>query len=349
MLAVGAHRKGLELLADISPELPVQLLGDPTRLRQVIINLVGNAIKFTERGEVVVSLQVAPSAGPGLELHCCVRDTGIGIPENRQGDIFEAFSQADVSTTRRYGGTGLGLAICARLVSLMGGRIWLESVPGQGSSFHFTARLARPREGVSVASLDQRHAGRRALVLDGNAVAAANLVRLLSRFGLAAQAVTPETALSAIEKSRALEFPYDYVFVDCRMPEPSGMSLLQRLCRSDAREHAVAMLTTEKQRQDLGALRQLGVRGYLVKPIGVGDVAAVLDLLDAQPEGETASLELAAIDLKDDPFAEGLPSARILVVEDNPVNQELALRLLQRGGHQLSVANHGAEIGRAHV
>ncbi len=343
MLAVGAHRKGLELLADISPDLPLQLLGDPTRLRQVIINLVGNAIKFTESGEVVVSLQVAAGVGSGLELHCCVRDTGIGIPEDRQGEIFEAFSQGDVSTTRRFGGTGLGLAICSRLVALMDGRIWLESVVGAGTSFHFTARLARPREGVTVADLDKRYAGRRALVLDANVAAAANLVRLLGRFGVAAQAVDPETALSAIDKSRALEFPYDYVFVDCRMPEPAGMGLLQRLCRPEARERAVAMLTTEKQRQDLGALRQLGVRGYLVKPIGVGDLAAVLELLDTAAAVESDSLELAEIDLKDDPFADGLPAARILVVEDNPVNQELALRLLQRGGHQLSVANHGAE------
>jgi len=343
MLAVGAHRKGLELLADLPSDLPPRLLGDPTRLRQIIINLVGNAVKFTERGEVVVSLKVDPVPGHFFELHFCVRDTGIGVPEDKQSDIFEAFSQGDVSTTRRFGGTGLGLAICARLVQLMNGRIWLESKPGLGSAFHFTARLARDPACPPAITVPQFYAGRRALVLDGNAVAAGSLVQLLASFGIAAQAVDTATALAAIDKSRSLDFPYDYIFADSRMPAPGGMALLQDIAQRAAGERGLAMLTTENQRQDLQTLRQLGVKGYLVKPVGIEDMAAVLQLLEGQvAEGEHA-LELAPFDLKEGEAAVALPPLRILLVEDNPVNQELALRLLQRGGHQVSVANHGAE------
>jgi len=344
MLAVSAHKKGLELIVDLRPEVPQRVIGDPTRLRQVIINLVGNAVKFTERGEVAVQAVVQEMLADAVVLRFSVRDTGIGVPADKQQVIFDAFSQADASTTRRFGGTGLGLAICARLVQLMGGKIWLESVPGQGTTFHFTARLAVDRERSPEADAAVKlYAGRRALVVDDSAAAGRCLVELLSMQGIQATAVSDMAqAVAAIEKTRAMEFPYDYLILDAGMSAPGGMAFVETWGK-DHPERLLVTLTTENQRQDLGRLRELGVALHLVKPIGGGDLEVALGL------AEHADSLVAREVFRLDPFQveeAGVPASkgmRVLLVEDNPVNQELALRLLERQGHQIKVANNGQE------
>ena len=345
VLAVNAHRKGLELVVDVRPEVPLRMLGDPTRLRQVVINLVGNAIKFTERGEVVVSVGVDRGDGGGDLLHVAVRDTGIGVPQDKQRAIFDAFSQADVSTTRRFGGTGLGLAICAKLVQLMGGRVWLESAEGRGSVFHFTVGL-RVDPGTAppavVAALPYR--GRRALVVEDCEVAGRCLLGMLERAGIQASLVAdPVQAAAAMNKSRAMDFPFDYLLVDAAMAAPGGMAMVESWRHGGQRERIMVMLTTENQRHDLGRLRELGVAVHLVKPVGAGDLEVALGLAEVSGGGAREGVELDAFDVPDVPPASQVGGLRVLLVEDNPVNQELALRLLERRGHQVKVANNGAE------
>ncbi|HEX6736046.1 MAG TPA: response regulator [Azonexus sp.] len=338
MLAVDAHRKGLELVIDVRPAVPARVIGDPTRLRQVVINLLGNAVKFTERGEVAIEVDIEEAGERSVYLNFAVRDTGIGVPLDKQQAIFEAFSQADASTTRRFGGTGLGLAISARLVQLMDGRIWLESAPGQGSTFRFAVRFGVDAEGRRPPADSGRYRGRRALVVDDSPTAGKLLVELLGHLGIEAVLVGDAAAAqAALERTRELDFPYDYLLADAHMAAPGGFALVEHWRAGGARERLLATLSTENQRQDLGRLRQLEVKAHLVKPIGAGDLLDALALVE-----NGGAVELA-------PFELTLPAAGpdkvqgILLVEDNPVNQELARRLLERGGHRVTVANNGAE------
>ncbi|MEN9481354.1 MAG: hypothetical protein RLZZ298_2749 [Pseudomonadota bacterium] len=343
VLAVGAHKKGLELVVDVHPEVPQRVIGDPTRLRQVVMNLIGNAIKFTERGAVVLEATVDKAVSGSFFIKFAVRDTGMGIALDKQQAVFEAFSQADVSTTRRFGGTGLGLAICARLVQLMDGRIWLESAEGQGSIFYFTARLGGESDDRAEQP-KQAFAGRRALVIEDNLLAGQHFVRLLEHQGIQAS-IVPEgkAALVAVEQSRAVDFPYDYIFADANMEAPVGFALAESWKANGQREKLLMLLTTENQRQDLARLRQLNVSAHLVKPVGPGDLSDALALAEAPrnlKEGPGFELDSFLIDSKVSPVANTLD---VLLVEDNPVNQELALRLLEKHSHRVVVANDGAE------
>ncbi|WP_281984718.1 response regulator [Azonexus hydrophilus] len=344
VVAVNAHRKGLELVVDIRPEVPGRMVGDPTRLRQVIINLVGNAIKFTEAGEVEVSVSVSKASIKETEILVSVRDTGIGVPADKQQAIFDAFSQADVSTTRRYGGTGLGLAICAKLVQLMGGRIWLESAEGQGSTFHFTVGLrADPAAPVVGSAPVAAYRGRRALIVEDSAVAGRCLQGMLESMGMQVSLVSdPVQAAAVMNKSRAMDFPFDYLFVDAAMAAPAGMAMVENWRLGGQRERMMVMLTTENQRQDLARLRELGVAVHLVKPVGGGDVEVALGLAEVSGSAQ-AVVELEPFDVDAPAGRAAVRSQRVLLVEDNPVNQELALRLLEREGYQVKVANNGAE------
>lgn len=339
MLAVVAHQKNLELVVDVAPDVPMRLVGDPTRLRQVVINLVGNAIKFTEQGEVVLAVAVEKRTEGSIFLRFSVRDTGIGVPPEKQKAIFDAFSQADASTTRRFGGSGLGLAISARLVQLMDGKISLESTPGIGSVFSFTARFGM-EEGGATRPVDTRFAQRRALVIDDNETAGRQLVAVLERLRMKVSLVSEAgPAVAAIEQSRAVDFPYDYVLVDANMAAPAGFALAESMRTGVHVERVLLMLTTENQRRDQARLRQLKVAAHLVKPLGAGDLLDALGLA----EGSTPSgLELAPFDL--DKMTPGATEVlNILLVEDNPVNQELARRLLERLSHRVTLANNGAE------
>ncbi len=344
VLAVAAHKKGLELVVNLPPELPSRVVGDPTRLRQVITNLLGNAIKFTERGNIIIELAVDQLSAGSVYIRFSVQDTGIGIPLDKQQAIFEAFSQADASTTRRFGGTGLGLAICARLVQLMDGRVWLESAAGKGSVFHFLARFGV--EASAPEALPKSLRGKRAVVIDDNPVAAAHLVRLLDRLGLQASAVPDgAAALAAIERSRSVDFPYDFILADATMDAPAGFALAESWRNGGGQEKLVMMLTTENQRHDLSRLRELAVGAHLVKPIGLGDLKDALLLIPGGATGTESNpgFDLAPFEVDVAAGASDQKPLRVLLVEDNPVNQELALRLLEKRRHQVTVANDGAE------
>jgi protein-histidine pros-kinase len=346
VLAVSAHKKGLELVANVQPDVPGRIVGDPTRLRQVIINLIGNAIKFTEQGEVVLDVTVDQQTDHSVYLRFAIRDTGIGVPPDKQQAIFEAFSQADVSTTRRFGGTGLGLAICARLVQLMDGKITLESTLGVGSVFSFTGRF-----GVEASMLVQtqafaavaKYSGRRALVVDDNETVGHYLVELLERLGIQSSlSADGAAAVAAIERSRAVDFPYDYVVADANMEAPAGFALAEAWQKSGRLEKLLVMLTTENQRHDLTRLREIGVSAHLVKPVGSADLVDALALAEGPDPSEHNEFMLSPIDLGE--MSDGDASAlNILLVEDNPVNQELATRLLERQSHRVTLANNGVE------
>ena len=340
MVAVDAHRKGLEVIVNVRPAVPQRLVGDPTRLRQVVMNLLGNAIKFTEQGEVALEVDVEESGERSVYLRFAIRDTGIGVPADKQKAIFDAFSQADVSTTRRFGGTGLGLAICARLVQMMDGRLWLESTAGRGSVFRFTARFGTDAEAASRPSplAGDRYRGRRAIVIEDNSSSGECLVELLALAGIQATLVGDALAAqAAVERTREVGFPYDYIVLDAHMPAPAGFAMVENWRASGARERLLTMLSTESQRQDIEHLRRLDVTTHLVKPVGAGDLADALALLETGGE-----LGLAPFVL-DEAVAAGGKAMDILLVEDNPVNQELARRLLERLTHRVTVANNGAE------
>jgi protein-histidine pros-kinase len=346
VLAVAAHKKGLELVANVHSEVPPRIVGDPTRLRQVVINLIGNAIKFTEQGEVVLDVMQDQQTEHSAYLRFTIRDTGIGVPPDKQQAIFEAFSQADVSTTRRFGGTGLGLAISARLVQLMDGKITLESTPGVGSVFSFTGRF-----GVEASVLSQtqtfaavaKYVGRRALVIDDNETAGRYLVELLESLGVQSSwSADGAAAVAAIERSRSVDFPYDYVVADANMEAPAGFSLGEAWQKSGRVEKLLIMLTTENQRHDLTRLREIGVSSHLVKPIGCADLIDALALAEGPELSEQNEIMLSQIDMGDITQG-GNAGLNILLVEDNPVNQELATRLLERLSHRVTLANNGVE------
>ena len=343
VMAVGAHKKGLELLVSLAPEVPSRLIGDPIRIRQLLTNLLGNAIKFTEKGEVQVEVGVERATPHSIWLRFLVRDTGIGIAPEKQGAIFDAFSQADVSTTRRFGGTGLGLAICSRLVQLLDGRIWLESAEGKGARFYFTARFGLDREAAVVEV--RKFSGRRALVLDDNPHSVRHLVGLLERLGVQASgAVEAGAALEAIDRSRSVDFPYDLILADATMEAPGGFALAERWSGGLQREKLVMLITTENQRHDLNRLRELKVSAHLVKPVGPADLGDAIALALGESAGEEeGSHLLAAFDVDTGHTPGSEPVLDILLVEDNPVNQELAVRVLQRRSHRVVVANNGAE------
>lgn len=339
--AVAAHKKGLEVIVSVAPNVPARVIGDPTRVRQVISNLVGNAVKFTAHGDISVEVSVEERATASVLLRFAVRDTGIGIPLSRQSAIFEAFSQADDSTTRRYGGTGLGLTICAHLVQMMSGKVWLDSVEGQGSCFYFTARLGVDPAAAAVIP-DLRFSSQRVLLLVDRPVLAAQLQTYLTHSGLQVTALADASAASAaIEKTRAFGFHYDFVVADAQMPAPGGMALAESWLGAAHPEKLIMLLDTEQQRQHLKQLRELGVDAHLVKPIAYDDLVEALQLACGL-KGEEGGL-LDSFVIAEQPAADDPVSLDVLVVEDNPVNQELAQRLLKKRGYRVTLANNGAE------
>ncbi|WP_301100541.1 response regulator [Propionivibrio sp.] len=339
--AVVAHKKGLEVIVSVAPSVPPRVVGDPTRVRQVISNLVGNAVKFTKKGDVLVDVTVEERATASVLLRFAVRDSGIGIPVSRQGAIFEAFSQADDSTTRRFGGTGLGLTICAHLVQMMSGHIWLDSVEGEGSCFYFTCRLGVDSAGVAAAP-DLQFSTRRALLLVSHPVLAAQLLAFFARIGMQATHLSEaQAAVDAIEKSRTFGFHYDFVFVDAQMPAPGGVTLAESWQGSAHPEKLIMLLDTDQQRQSLKHLRELGVDAHLVKPIAPEDLIEALKLVCGLKSEDKSLLD--SFDIVDQTRVGEAPQIEVLLAEDNPVNQELAERLLKKRGYRVTLANNGAE------
>ena len=345
-LTLRAHAKGLELVLDIAPDLPDELVGDVGRLRQIVVNLVGNAIKFTERGEVVVRVGLESATDNFMMLHCSVEDTGNGIPPEKQSMVFDSFAQADMSSTRQHGGTGLGLAISSRIASLMSGRIWLESHVGQGSTFHFTARVERASEHASVAAQARpvELRGLRALVVDDNATNRRILSGFLTRWEAIPVAVEGGPA-ALIELDRALiaGMPFPLILLDAQMPEMDGFALAEQIFARPGLETAtVMMLSSAGQRGDAARCRELGISAYLTKPIRPSELLRAIGLaLQGRIEPQAAHL-VTRHSVRTSTSDERL-ALKILVAEDNLVNQQLAVRLLQKRGHTVVVAQDGQE------
>ncbi len=339
-IAVRAAQKGLELLNEITPETPQQLLGDPGRLRQVLLNLLGNAIKFTEHGEIL--LRIGVDAAPGQQqvlLHFAVSDSGIGIAPDKQKQIFDAFSQEDSSTTRRFGGTGLGLAISSRLVALMGGRIWVDSEPGQGSVFHFTVGADLDREAATAVPEAALPEHTRVLVVDDNAVNRRILNETLSRWGMqVCLADSGPAALAAMREPGASAF--DLIILDGHMPDMDGFAVAETIqSTADLHGPTLMMLSSAAMRGDAERCRELGIAAYLTKPVTQADLMNSIRLLFGQ---NTASTTPAALVTRHS-LRESHCRLNILLAEDHPVNQRLMINLLNKWGHQVTVANNGRE------
>ncbi|HYA97538.1 MAG TPA: response regulator [Methylomirabilota bacterium] len=344
-LALRADEKGLELLCEIAPQVPDSVVADPTRLRQVIINLVGNAIKFTHEGEVAVNVTEESHDGKERVLHFAVSDTGIGIPEDKQNLIFDPFAQADTSTTRKYGGTGLGLTISARLIAMMGGRIWLNSQPGRGSQFHFTLKVTsteRPVEPGTAAPAELLR-GARVLVVDDNSTNRRILQGMLKRWEMTANTVPGGAeALAELAAARQAGEPYRLVITDMHMPGMDGFALTERIRQSpDFGTATIMMLTSAGHRGDAERCKQLGIAAYLLKPIRQSELReAIARVLGASHQKGPIAL-ITRYSLHD--AREPDQILRILVVEDNLVNQRLATRLLEKRGHRVAIAANGRE------
>jgi len=341
-VALRAHEKGLELNCDVRPEVPETLVGDPTRVRQIVLNLTGNAIKFTEQGEVTVQVERESEEAGRVWLHFMVKDTGIGIPVEKQAAMFDAFTQADGSTARRYGGTGLGLAISRRLVHLMGGRIWVESTPGRGSTFHFTVSFdVGRRSGRAVPAAQVNLEDMPVLVVDDNATNRRLLQEVLTGWHMKPSlAESARMALPRLEQAAEAGRPYPLLLIDTNMPEMDGFALIEQI-RQDPRlaRATIMMLTSAGQRGDAARCRELGVAAYLTKPISQSELlSAVLQVLETKPLEVASSSLVTRHSLR-----EGRKALRILLAEDNLVNQRLAVRLLEKHGYAVEVAGNGRE------
>jgi two-component system, sensor histidine kinase and response regulator len=341
-LAFRAHQKGLELAWRIGPGIPENLRGDVGRLRQVLVNLVGNAVKFTERGEVVVSVEKEAEDDRGITLHFQVRDTGIGIPKEKQQVIFDAFTQADSSASRKYGGTGLGLAISSRLVQLIGGRIWVESEVERGSTFHFTARLGfADRPDQPVAADDQDLVSNLpVLVVDDNETNRRILVEQLSRWGMRPEAVDGGTAaFSALLAAHLEDRPFRLVISDMRMPGMDGCALAQRIrATSVLADVPILMLSSSGLPGEATRCSEVSISAYLTKPVQPSEL---LDAIMSALFASAAETEQPAP--KSDFVAAGTGGMKVLLVEDNTVNRKLAATLLEKHGYTVIGAENGKE------
>jgi signal transduction histidine kinase/CheY-like chemotaxis protein len=342
-LSLRAHQKGLELAYELESDVPHAIVGDPGRLRQLIVNLVGNAIKFTATGEVVVCVKTEWKTNDDVQLHFTVSDTGIGILPEKQAAIFEAFTQADGSMSRTYGGTGLGLTISSRLVALMHGRIWVESDIGKGSRFQFTAhfglqktpqRIVVPRDRALLRDL-------RALVVDDNATNREILLKMLANWHMIPAAVdSAAKAIIALRDSEGIGRIYPLILLDAQMPEMDGFALAECIKRNPHwKASTIMMLSSAGQRGDAKRCRELGIAAYLTKPVRQSELLdAILMALGTKPTKEVPPTLVTQYSVR-----ENVLHLHILLAEDNTVNQVLAVRLLEKRGHKVTVAANGKE------
>jgi PAS domain S-box-containing protein len=341
-LSYRVDQKGLELICDVHWEVPESLMGDPGRLRQIVVNLVANAVKFTEKGEIVVSVTEDAAKDGRVCLHVAVTDTGIGIPVDRQKHIFEAFSQADGSTSRKFGGTGLGLTICARLVEIMGGRIWVESEPGKGSTFHFTAWLEMQAKAAPPATVDLSLLRDLAvLVVDDNSTNRRALQGMLTACGAKpVLAAGSQEALALVDAMAKEGRHFQVAIVDSRMPDIDGFTFVQRMQeRSEAAETKAVMLTSMGQRGDALRCREVGIAGYLLKPARQSELLEMIcRVLQPLPLADVPALETRHT------LREGRRRLQVLLAEDNRVNQMVAVRLLEKRGYVVTVAGDGRAV-----
>ena len=341
-LSVRAHEKGLELICDIGAEVPCALIGDPGRLRQVVTNLIGNAIKFTEQGEVTLRVEQESLSGQDVVMHFVVSDTGVGIASARQQAIFEAFTQADGSMTRKYGGTGLGLTISSRLVEGMGGRIWVESHPGLGSSFHFTARFGLQK--IPARTEVMREVilqNLPVLVVDDNANNRRVLQALLKTWGMRpSTADGGAAAIQVLEAGKNNNESFPLVILDAQMPNMDGFSVAERIKEDPQLAGAVIMmLTSAGQRGDGARCRELGIAAYLTKPVRQTELLEAIHVALGRPAGEPGRTPLVTRHL----LRDNRRQLRILLAEDDRVTQTLAVHLLERNGHSVTVVGDGKQ------
>jgi two-component system sensor histidine kinase/response regulator len=338
-LAMRADQKGLELMVRVRSEVPDQFLGDPIRLRQILLNLVGNAVKFTERGEVVITISLDDASDP-YHLHFEVADTGIGIPLDKQSLIFESFAQADGSTTRRFGGTGLGLAIASQLIKMMGGRVWVESGAEGGSRFHFTARFGEGTEQAEIEAPALSLAGLRVLVVDDNATNRRILEEVLKHWhAVPALATGGEEALAMMNRANDNGEPFGVALLDVNMPGMDGFVLAERMRAADSgTAPSILMLSSADHSDALQRCRDLSVSAYIVKPVTQAELyTALLGALGTAPRAEV--VVGPAVARPEVPER----ALRVLLAEDNPVNQKLATHLLESMGHEVRLARNGLE------
>ena len=339
ILAVMAYDKGLELACHVKQDVAAALVGDPVRLRQIIINLGGNAIKFTDKGEVVIGVETEKEEESSVLLHFTVSDTGIGISPEKADAIFESFTQADGSTTRQYGGTGLGLAISKQLAEMMGGRIWVESEPGKGSTFHFTARfgLGSAETGKISRIKELDLSGIRVLVVDDNATNRLVIREMASSFGLVpVEAVDGEEALYEMEKAFEAGDPYKLLLLDFHIPGMDGFEVAERIKeRPFGADVEIILLTSAGQRGDAKRCEESGISGYLHKPVKQSELLDAVKMALGHPSGERCPVITRHL------IREARKKLYILLAEDNIVNQKLATKMLEKRGYQVVVAPDG--------
>ena len=345
-LALRADEKGLELLCDVSPQIPEIVIGDRGRLRQILLNLIGNALKFTSAGEIALKVQLDLIEDKTSTLHFIVSDTGIGIAPEKLQSIFNSFSQADTSTTREFGGTGLGLTISRRLAEMMGGKIWVESELGVGSQFHFCIQLGAAKTQASRISSSPAAAhlrGAKVLIVDDNRTNRRILEGLLKHWEMSATAVSSgEEALTEISSAHASDHPYNLILTDMHMPKMDGFDLVETIKgQSHPSTATIMMLTSGGQRGDAARCSELGIAAYLLKPVRQSElreaIARVLNVHETFDAAPMVTRDLL-VDERDPAC-----SLEILLAEDNPINQKLATRLLQKRGHQVTVTANGKE------
>ncbi len=351
-LGVRAHAKGLELAVHLMPDVPRQLVGDPLRLRQILINLIGNAIKFTETGQVLLSVERDPASdGPGGLLFT-VADTGIGIAKDKLDAVFANFTQADSSTTRRYGGSGLGLAIAKRLVALMDGRIWVESELGAGSLFRFTARfgIGDPQRTVEPATVALMLRGTRTLVVDDNATNRLILREMLtSRGAEVIEAEDGPQGLAVLERAQLSGQPFNLLLLDCRMPGMDGFQVVERIKAAGYKGLPLLMLTSDDLKVDLARLSQLGLDAYLVKPVHrVEQLEAIAAAMARHQSASSANGKPSAATLSSVAAAPLGRPLRILLADDARDNRVLVRAYLKKSGAQIDEAESGIiAVGKA--
>jgi len=338
-LALRAHEKGIELLSEVLHDVPRYVKGDPSRIRQVLVNLVGNAIKFTNNGEIALRTELLQLQDRHAIIHFAVRDTGIGIAPDKQDLIFDAFSQEDTSTTRKYGGTGLGLSICRRLVELMGGRIWLHSQMGEGSTFHFSVQLELSAQATSALGSQAELVGRRILIVDDNATNRRILSSMLSLLKTIPKDVDSAQAALALLQEGNTDF--DCILLDAQMPEMDGYELARRLHATYKYLPPMLMLSSGALRGDAQRCQEAGISGFFSKPISLDELHAALGRLFDHTPPSTNSVGTPLVTRHT--LREARRALNVLLVEDHPTNQKLALGLLGKWGHEATLARNGQE------
>jgi PAS domain S-box-containing protein len=350
LFASQAAQKELELISFVGYEVPTALRGDPGRLRQIVSNLISNALKFTAKGEVVVRVSVVEQTAATARIRCDVSDTGIGIPKDGIENLFQPFTQADASTTRKYGGTGLGLAICKKFVALMNGDIGVESASGKGSHFWFTVPLLKQRETQRRAAKPRHNlAGLRALVIESNSTNCEVLGHYLDALGIQCRCTdSSATALEELHRARSIDSPYDLVIMDCRLVEKDGLEAAQRI-RGDLSSGApkLLLLTTVGRRGDAKLAEQAGFDAYLSKPVSFSCLSDCLALVMGEappaPSGNPLVTRHVAAEIK------GQNRLRVLVADDNHINQKVVASLLENMGHRADVVSSGTEALEAFI